>query len=212
MPTPLQCICLLFTACLCLSSHYLLAQNRRAKVVVDRQMKDTFSFTTQWDYYWMVMKDDSTGKFTRTSNEPLTPKDTAHLFYTANCTTNVQGGYTIRYCYAQKTGNTLKLIFSDGLPAYGSEFYCYVSRDSFYFKPAVNYPLSIAGQRIYYTVTNQQLTLNKPAYAVDDSLTGYIDVEFTETASAPAHATQKRRLYLKGCIKTPVKSVASGQR
>lgn len=207
MPTPANCISLLFTACILVIANCLPAQPIRNKVVVDRQMKDTFTFTKQWAYYWMVMKDDA-GKFTKTDGEVLTPADTAHLYFTANCITNIQGGYAIRYCYAQKRGNTIKLLFADGSPAYGNEFYCYIKHDSFYFKPAVSYPLYIPGERINYRVTHQQLTVNKPAYAIGDTLIGYINVEFIETASAPGHATQKRKLYLKGYIKVPVAGIA----
>jgi len=203
MRKPAKYISLLFTACLVLSCCCLLAQAKRAKVVVDRQMRDTFSFTNQWAYYWMVMKDDD-GKFIKTDEEPVTAADTAHLHYTANCTTNVQGGYTIRYCYAQKSNNTLKLIFADGLPAYGSAFSCFIKRDSFYFKPTITYEIFIPGEHIYYTVTKQQLTLNKPAYAIGDTLMGYINAEFTETYSVPGHGTGKTKLYLRGYIKAPV--------
>ncbi len=99
------------------------AQTKYSKVSVDRQMKDTFSFAKQWDYSWEVFKDDSTGEFTRNDDQSLTPADTAHLFYTANCFTNIQGGYDIRYCFADHNKGIITLTFSDGLPAYASEFY-----------------------------------------------------------------------------------------
>lgn len=203
MPMPAKYITRLFTACLVLSSYCLFAQTKRTKIAVDRQMKDTFSFTNLWAYYWMVMKDDN-GRFTKTDGEPLTASDTAHLYYTANCVTNIQGGYSIRYCEAQKNKNGIRLVFTDGLPAYGSEFYCYLHRDSFYFKPSVSYPMFIPGERIEYAVTKQKLTIQKLVYALGDTLVGYINVEFVETASAPGHKAQKTKLYLKGYIKTPV--------
>lgn len=62
----------------------------------------------------------------------------------------------------------------------------------------------IPGERIEYAVTKQQLTIQKPAYALGDTLMGYINVEFVETASAPGRKTQKTKLYLRGYIKTPV--------
>lgn len=203
MPRPANHITLLFTACLLIITNSLPAQPKRTKIIVDKQLKDTFSFTKQWAYYWEVTKDDN-GKFTKTDGAAITPADTAHLYFTANCTTNIQGGYAIRYCYAQKIGNTITLLFADGSPAYGSEFNCYIKQDSFYFKPAVNYPLYIPGEHISYGVTHQQLIINKLTYAIGDTLTGYINAEFTETASAPRHTTQKTKLYLRGYIKAPV--------
>ena len=41
------------------------AQAKYSKLSVDRKMKDTFSFSKQWDYSWEVFKDDSTSEFTR---------------------------------------------------------------------------------------------------------------------------------------------------
>lgn len=62
----------------------------------------------------------------------------------------------------------------------------------------------IPGERIEYAVTKQKLTIQKLVYALGDTLVGYINVEFVETASAPGHKAQKTKLYLKGYIKTPV--------
>ena len=100
----------------------------------------------------MWVKDDSSGEFTRNDDQPLTPADTAHLFYTANCLTNVQGGYDIRYCFADQSKGIITLTFSDGLPAYASEFYFYITGDSFYFKPKTTYPWYITGQKISYCI------------------------------------------------------------
>lgn len=41
MPMPAKYITMLITACLVLSSYCLFAQTKRAKIAVDRQMKDT---------------------------------------------------------------------------------------------------------------------------------------------------------------------------
>ena len=93
----------------------------------------------------------------------------------------------------------------DGLPAYASEFYFYISGDSFYFKPTTIYPLYIAGQNISYQVTKQMLTLNKNNYKIGDTLIGYVNAEFIETVSVPKKGTQKHKFYLKGYIRTPLK-------
>src|SRR6186997_1295524 len=117
--------------CFLIVGHYSFAQLSYSKFSVNTKMKDSFSFSKKWDYSWEVFKDDSTGTFTKNSDEPFQPGDTAHLFYTANCSTNVQGGYDIRYCDAEKHRNTITLTFADGLPAYGSQFYIYIESDSF---------------------------------------------------------------------------------
>ena len=182
-----------------------IGQNKKSKISVDRQMKDTFSFTNKWDYSWEVFKDDSTGEFTKNSSEPLIPNDTIHLFYTANCLTNVQGGYDIRYCFAENIKDTVTLVFSDGLPAYASEFYFYIKADSFYFKPKTIYPMYISGQKIFYQVIKQKLTLNKSNYKIGDTIIGHVEAEFIETVSVPKKKTQKHKFYLRGYIRTPLK-------
>ncbi len=93
-----------------------------SRITVDKNLKGNFSFTKNWDYPEGIFRDVSTGEFT-TDGSPL---DTTHLYFTSNCSTNVQGGYNIRYCYANKEGNKIKLTFSDGLPAYASKFYIYL--------------------------------------------------------------------------------------
>ena len=181
------------------------AQAKYSKLSVDRKMKDTFSFAKQWEYSWEVFKDDSTGEFTRNDDQSLTPADTAHLFYTANCLTNVQGGYDIKYCFAIQRKDIITLTLSDGLPAYASEFYLHISGDSFYFKPKTTYPLYIPGQKISYKVTKQKLILNKNNYKIDDLIIGYIDAEFIETVSVPKRGTKQHKFYLRGNIRTPLK-------
>jgi len=181
------------------------AQIKYSKLSVDRQIKDTFSFAKQWNYSWEVLKDDSTGEFARNDDQSLTPADTVHLFYTANCFTNVQGGYEIRYCFADQSKGIIKLTFSDGLPAYASEFYIYITGDSFYFKPKTTYPKYIPGQNISYQVIRQKLTLNKNNYKIGDIIIGYIDAEFIETVAVPRKGTKHHKLYLRGNIRTPLK-------
>jgi hypothetical protein len=192
-------------ALLLLGGQNLLAQAKYSKLSVDRQMKDTFAFAKQWDYSWEVFKDDSTGEFTRNDDQPVTTGDTAHLFYTANCLTNVQGGYNIRYCFADQSKEVIRLTFSDGLPAYASEFYFYLKDDSFYFKPKIIYPVRISGQKISYQVTKQKLTLNKNKYIIGDKIIGYVEAEFIEIVSVPNKGTEKRTFYLRGHIRTPLK-------
>jgi len=170
--------------------------------MVDMQMRDSFSFAKKWDYPWDVFKDDSTGEFSKANGDPLLPVDTAHLFYTANCSTNIQGGYDLRYCFATKSRGTITLTFSDGLPAYANEFYIYVSRDSFEFRPNIIYPMRNAGEKISYRVVKQNLILNKNNYRIGDTIIGYIQTEFIESVSLPGKKLQDHSFFLKGFIRT----------
>ncbi|MCC6287962.1 MAG: hypothetical protein IT249_08755 [Chitinophagaceae bacterium] len=181
------------------------AQTKYSKVFVDRQIKDTFSFAKKWDYSWELFKDDSTGEFTRNDDQPLTAADTAHLYYTANCFTNVQGGYDIRYCFANNDKGITTLTFYDGLPAYASEFFLYIKGDSFYFKPKTIYPSYIPRQKILYRVTKQKLKLNRSNYKIGDTIIGYVDAEFIETVSVPKKGTKQHKLYLRGYFRTQLK-------
>jgi hypothetical protein len=175
----------------------------KSKFTVDDSMKDTFAFTRQWAYSWTILKDDN-GLYSATG-EKITPADTVHLFFTAQCESGVQGGYRVRYCYSSKKGNAIKLNFSDGAPAYASEYYVYIRGDSFYFKPSLNYPFSTKGEKMVYPIEKQQLTLNKKRYNLGDTIIGYIDCQFVEVWTVPGGKTRRTKLYFKGYFCTPFK-------
>lgn len=172
-------------------------------ISIDPQLKDSFSFTKKWDYAWDIIKDDD-GKLFRADGEKIKPADTAHLFFTANCHTNVQGGYNIRYCYASKKDDNIQLLFSDGLPAYASDFLVYIKKDSACFKPKTIYPAPARSEKITYRIDKGKLVLNTPA-GTAKNIMGYIDLAFTEIVTLPGKEPQETQLYLKGYFKTPLK-------
>jgi hypothetical protein len=165
---------------------------------VDKNLEGDFSFTKKWDYPEGIFKDDSTGEFI-TDGSPL---DTTHLFFTANCSTNVQGGYDIRYCYAKKYKNKITLTFADGLPAYGSEFYIHINTSSFSCDAETIYPIIAKGQKKSCTIIKQKLIINKPKYSKGDIIKGFIEMEFIEMVSVPNKAVQESKFFLKGYFKT----------
>lgn len=171
-----------------------------SKITVDKNLKGEFSFTKKWDYPEGVFKDDSTGEFT-TDGGPL---ETTYLFYTANCSTNVQGGYNIRYCYATKANNKIILTFVDGLPAYASEFFVHIDTSSFWCAAETIYPAIAKGQKKYCTIIKQKLIVDKPKYSKGDSIKGFIEMEFIETVAVPNKEVQNRNYFLKGYFKTPI--------
>ena len=171
-----------------------------SKITVDKNLKGNFSFTKKWDYPEGVFKDDSTGEFS-TDGSPL---DTTHLFYTANCSTNVQGGYDIRYCYATKDKNKITLTFADGLPAYASEFYVHIDTANFWCDAETIYPAIVRGQKKSCTIVKQKLSVDKPKYSKGDIIKGFIEMEFVETIAVLNKPVQKRNYFLKGYFKTPL--------
>jgi hypothetical protein len=190
---------------LVLVNNKLHAQNVYTKFEVNKKMKDTFSFAKKWDYSWDVFKDDSTGEFSIMGDDAISKSDTTHLFYTANCTTDIQGGYDIRYSYASQKNKTITLSIYDGLPAYGSEFSFYIKNDKFYFRPHIVYPMRRIGEKKSYVVTKQKIILNKSRYKIGDKIMGYIEAEFMETISIPNKGTQRKKFYIKGYIRTILK-------
>lgn len=152
-------VTLLLTSTLFGQKRYLVGANNISvkqiisKFSVYKKFLDTFSFAKQWDYPEGVFKDDSTGEFT-TDGSPL---DTTHLYFTAKCLSNVQGGYDIRYCYATKNKNKITLTFADGLPAYASEFYIHIDTSSFWCDAETIYPVIAGGQKKSCKITNQKL-------------------------------------------------------
>jgi hypothetical protein len=182
------------------------AQVKYSKVTINRNMKDTFTFVNLWDYSPDIIKDDSTCRLSRDDGKPIHAADTAHSYFTANCETNVMGGYNLRYCYAFKSKDTIRLVFSDLQGEYASEFYVYIKGDSFYFRPVTIYPIINFKERTSYRVTRQKLTLNKCSFTIDDTIIGNIDAEFIETVTVPMEGTQSHKLYFRGFIKTHLNS------
>ena len=189
------------------------AQGLSSPVTVDPALKGDFRFTESWDYPWDYVPEEqpvkTTGRRTpaKAIGRQLRAGDTAHLFFTARCTTNVQGGYAIRYCFATRQQDSLMLSFSDGLPAYASSFYVRVYKGQFVFRPDVVYPVFQAGERIHHRVTRQKLALTnqQERYRRGDLITGYIDVEFTETVSRQGEPARITPLFLRGYFRTPVR-------
>lgn len=182
------------------------SQCKYSKISIAPQMKDSFSFALKWDYSWDISKDEETGQFTKISEGPVLAEDTIHWYHTAHCTTNVQGGYELRYCYADKRRDTLVLTFADGLPAYASEFYFFINGDSFFFRPKTIYPSYIRDEEFSYEITKQVLTLNRNDPAPGNLIIGHLDVEFIERYSAPGKKNSERKFYLKGYLRTTLKS------
>jgi len=196
---------LLILACIVFCQYNVIAQSvYTSGILVNKEMKDTFSFTGQWAYAWDILKDDN-GKFFTAEDKKILPADTAHFFFTANCRTNVQGGYDIRYCYASQNGAEIILNFSDGLPAYAGEFYVHIKNDSFCFKPKTVYPQYIRGQKTSYRIDKEKLVLDKSVHKPGDKITGYAEFEFTEITSVGNKAPQETKLYLKGYFRTPLR-------
>src|SRR5438270_3006020 len=194
-----------------------LAQTKFSKIKIDKHFKDTLSFVSGWDYPAGVYEIGNTGEFARFANgldtivsnqadsTAVVQLDTTHLFFTANCATNVQGGYKIRYCFAEKQLDKIVLTLADGLPDYSSEYYFHINGDSFYFRPKTIYPLTYVGQKLTYHITKQNLTLAKKSYAIGETIIGYLNVEFIETVSIPGEPEETHKFYLRAFIKTPLK-------
>ena len=113
----------------------VIAQPAMRAIVFQKEPLGQFSFLKSWAYAWDVVKHDD-GKFEKVDADTLVAADTAHLYYTANCKTNVQGGYHIRYCNALKTKEKVSLIFADGMPGYANEFDVTIIGNKYHFKPS----------------------------------------------------------------------------
>ena len=178
-----------------------------SRVKVKKHMKDTFSFAKKWEYTLFRPRGRRCSvvpRFVRDTCTELTAADTNHIYFTADCRTNVQGGYVIKYCYAEKLSDTLKLTLADGWPAYASEFSFYIIGDRFFFKPRTVYPAIKRGQKITYRIQKQKLTLNNNQFMPGDVIMGYIDAEFIEDVAIPGKPVYSKKLYLKGSIRTDV--------
>jgi len=181
-----------------------IAQPTMDAIVFQKEPAAEFSFLNNWAYAWDVVKHDN-GKFEKVDADRVTATDTVHLYYTANCKTNVQGGYAIRYCNASKANGKISLVFADGMPAYSSEFDITIVGNNYCFKPEVVYPeLSMRGKLVYKT-TYSKLILFQKDPAASKIISGYIDVRFVESSSVQGDL-KKQHYYLRGYFKTPVNS------
>ncbi len=178
-----------------------IAQAITTMVIFDKVPAGVLSFTKNWAYPWIVVKLDN-GKFSKVEEGNITAADTTHLYFTANCQTNVQGGYKLRYCYATKKGAVITLNFADGQPGYASEFDVDILKDKFNFKPIVVYPEFKPDEKIVYTVTGSKLMLYQHDYTDSNFISGYIDAEFVETINNK----ESHKYYFRGYFKTPLKS------
>ncbi|WP_118976229.1 hypothetical protein [Taibaiella koreensis] len=166
-------------------------QNRKAEVIRASLIpKDGFPFSKEWAYPWYISKDDN-GHFEHAMGEPIKADDTAHLYFTASCETNIQGVYNFRYCYASMDRDTLKLLFEDGLPAYASSFEVKVYKKNFEVIPHLVYPSQ--EKATPGKVLDQALTLSVNGYGAG----GYISYEFQI-------AGHEETYYLRGFFNTPM--------
>jgi len=173
-------------------------------IIIGKEPKDSLKFTNNWAYPWWVTKDND-GRFHKNTDGKITKKDTSHLYFTAHCKTSVQGGYDIRYCYAERKANGVSLSFQDGEPAYASEFNVSISNGKFSFTPKIIYPELISGSKVVYKVTTSKLILYDTKYTTSKEISGYVDAGFTETAISRGQ-TEKHQYYFRGYFKTSVKS------
>lgn len=162
-----------------------------------------FNFTKKWAYPWYMIK-KANGKFENTTGGTTGKKDTSHLYFTANCQTNVMGGYKVRYCTATRNGDNIKLNFADGLPAYASEYLVYINKNQYYFEPKIIYADLVSEQKKTYRTTKSKLNIGGDLHKTK-LLSGYIDVEFTETITDPGKEPVTNNYYFKGYFETPVK-------
>lgn len=175
-------------------------------VMIGKTAKTNFSFIEKWAYPWYVIK-QAGDKFENTFGNKISKTDTLHLYFTANCKTNVQGGYTLKYCYAvkNKTG-IISLNFADGLPAYANEYHIYIQNNKYCFEPKLIYADVVAGQKKTYRIVKSKLIFNQEDYNTAKSLSGYIDTEFTETITEPTKKPLNNTYYFRGYFKTKIKS------
>lgn len=173
-------------------------------VVRSKAVKTDLSFSKKWTYPWYVLKRDD-GKFENTRGNSISKADTAHLYFTANCKTNVQGGYMLKYCFATKNKAGIRLNFADGLPAYANEYDVYIKNNKHYFEPKLIYPDFVAGQKKTYRVVKSKLIFDQEDYNTAKILSGYIDTEFTETITEPSKTAIIYAYYFRGYFNTKIK-------
>ncbi len=169
-------------------------------IVIDEALKTNFAFTKNWAYPWYMDKDDN-GKLIKNIDGKITKADKAHLYFTADCKTDVQGGYSIRYCHATRKNGTITLVFEDGLPAYANIFTAGIKNNGVSFEPRLIYPQFVPGQKTAYQIKSLQLTVNQKNHTASKVISGFIDAVFLEITTLKDKKESSTH-YLRGYFKT----------
>ena len=169
-------------------------------IVVKNFLDKNFTFTKKWNYLNGDYK-DANGKF-YTDGSKLYK---TYIHYTANCKTNIQGGFTFKNCHALKSKKNITLLFVDGLAAYGSWFRVTLNKLTFKSEVETIYPVKQIGESILIEITDQQLFLNKINYKKGNVIKGYVSIEFVETTIFPNNEMHKINLNIKGFFITKIK-------
>ncbi|MEO6852204.1 MAG: hypothetical protein ABI166_16290 [Mucilaginibacter sp.] len=173
-----------------------------SSIDIGKKPNAMFLFTRKWDYPWNVSKDGK-GKWHKVDGDTVNRQDTAHLYFTASCKTNVQGGYRIRYCYVTKTAGNIRLNFSDGSPAYASEFNIILDQKKFTFEPEIIYPVFEKDTKVVYKVTKCKLILYQKKHLTSKTISGYVNAQFDETVSK-TKGTVLNKYYFRGYFESKV--------
>ena len=194
---------ILFTSIICFGQ----SKNQKTfvtPITIDKYFKDTFSFTSQWDYPWYIVINDSDMSMENILNRPITKFDTVHQYHTALCSTNHQGEHSVNYCDAFLLNDTIKIVFPPELPAYFGGLSLLVFKKSFQSRFFAVYPFPYLD--LSWKIKMQKLILDKESYNLGDTIKGYIEVEFVEFMTRRFHKKAKIKYYFKGYFKTPLLS------
>jgi hypothetical protein len=177
------------------------AKNRLvSSVTVDKNFKDTLTFTKKWDYPWYIVVSDDGSQMENTLGGVLTETDTIHLYHTANCWTNHQGRHRVRYCNGILNNGTIEILFQPELPAYSGKLNVSIKNGFFWSNFSATYPAP-AGQ-LSWIITKQKLVLDKNIYKPGDTIKGYLEVGFTEMNLDLNEKLFSKNYYYKGYFKT----------
>jgi len=182
-----------------------LAQSKTSPAVAIGKIPESrLTFVEKWAYPWHIIKIKD-GRFEDSESGEIIKGKVARLYFTANCQTDVQGGYSIRYCYASKNKDTIRLNFADGLPAYASEFNIYIEKDRFSFEPKIIYPQLTPNEKLIYKPISSKLILDHNNYKTIKVITGYVNAVFEEITYSSNKTQTAKKYYFRGYFKAPVK-------
>lgn len=170
---------------------------------VDPNMPDTFTFPLRWDYPWWTIRNDD-GSFENTAGNAISAQDTAHLYFTADCTSDHQGEHAVQYGYAKIEEDLLTLSFRGGEPAYFDRYFIYIKKNEFGAAMDVSYIFPSEHIRIDIRTLSQELLLDRSEVKAGDTIKGKVDVSFLETHSEKKQIIYQDTIRFHGYFKIPV--------
>ena len=187
-----------------LTSSFLNAQETEKEVCIyNNSISHPFFDTIQWSYALGISR-DSLGNWHEDYDGLISETDTIKQIHTASCKRDSIDWYTIRFCDAKISNDTLILFIHDFTPSTNDNLIIKIYNNELLSSYWTAYP-NLIDEEIKWETNKCNLTLNKQNYKKGDTLLGIIEFECFEKIHSPSGVNNRGLITIKGAIKTNIK-------